>query len=73
MSNKENLPSITTRNNNPDDERSSVAKEKDTASFSHAVGGMMDLTRIEIGELNKIDLESMIKKTENMALKKKGC
>ena len=71
MSNKGNLPSITTRNKNPDDERSSVTKEKDTASLSHAVDGMMDLTRIENGELNKIDLESIINKTENMVLEQK--
>ena len=32
---------------------------------------MMDLTRIENGELNKIDLESMIEKTEEIVLNKK--
>ena len=36
-----------------------------------AVDGMMDLTRIENGELNKIDLESMIEKTEKMVFNKK--
>ena len=73
MSNKENLPLITTRNKIPDDERSIVTKEKDTASISHAVDGMMDLTRIENGKLNQIDLESMMNKTENMVLEKKRC
>ena len=43
-------------------------KEKDTAK---EVDGMMDLTRIEKGELNKIDLQSMIDKTEKMVLEKK--
>ena len=69
MSN-ENLPSITTRNGDPGGERSSVNKEKDTALFASAVGGMVHLTRIENNELNKIDLESMIDKTEKMVLKK---
>ena len=32
---------------------------------------MMDLTRIEKGELNNIDMESMIDKTEKIVLKKK--
>ena len=32
---------------------------------------MMDLTRIENGELNKIGLESMIEKTEKKVLKEK--
>ena len=59
MSN-ENLPSITTRNDDPGDERRSVNKEKDTALFAKAVGGMLDFTRIENSELNKIDLEKMI-------------
>ena len=45
-------------------------KEKDTAK---EVDGMMDLTRIEKGELNKIDLQSMIDKTEKMVLKKIRC
>ena len=61
---QENLPSITTRKNGAGGERSSVNKEKDTALFAREVDGMMDLTRIEKGELNKIDLESMIAKTE---------
>ena len=70
MSNEENLPSITTRNNKPGGERSSVIEEKDTALFVREEDGMMDLTRIEDGELNKVDLESMIGKTEKMVLKK---
>ena len=32
---------------------------------------MMDLTWIEKGEVNKIDLQSIIDETENMVLKKK--
>ena len=68
---QENLPSITTRKNGAGGERSSVNKEKDTALFAREVDGMMDLTRIEKGELNKIDLESMIAKTEKMVLKEK--
>ena len=32
---------------------------------------MMDLMRIKNGELNKIDLENMIEKTEKKVLKKK--
>ena len=68
---EENLPSITTRKNGAGGERSSVNKEKDTALFAREVDGMMDLTRIEKGELNKIDLESMIAKTEKMVLKEK--
>ena len=39
--------------------------------FAKEVDGMMDLTRIEKGELNKIDLESMIAQTEKMVLKRK--
>ena len=50
----ENLPSINTRTDEPGDERSSVDKEKDTTFFAKAVDGMMDLTRIENGDLNKI-------------------
>ena len=68
---QENLPSITTRGNDSGDERSSVMKEKDTAVFAREVADMMDLTRIEKGELNKIDLVSMIDKTEKIVLKKK--
>ena len=70
MSN-ENLPSITTRTDEPGDERSSVNKAIDTALFGQAVDGMMDFRRIENGELNKIDLESMIENTEEMVLNKK--
>ena len=70
MSN-ENLPSITTRNDDPGGESSSVNKEKDIALCTRAVDGMMDLARIENNVLNKIDLESMIDKTEKMVLKKK--
>ena len=47
MSNQENSPSITTRNDEPGGERNSVTKEKDTALFAGEVYGMMDLTRIE--------------------------
>ena len=65
---QENLPSITTRKNGAGGERSSVNKEKDTALFAREVDGMMDSTKIEKGELNKIDLESMIAKTEKMVL-----
>ena len=68
---QENLPSITTRKNDAAGERGSVIKEMDTAVFAREVDGMMDLTRIEKGELNKIDLESMMDKTEKMVLKKK--
>ena len=71
MSNVNDLPSTATRNEIPGDERSSVSKDKDTALFSAAVDGMMDLTRIENGEINKLDLESIIAKTENMVLEKK--
>ena len=71
MSNVNNLPSTATRNDNPGGERSSVTKTKDTALFAAAVDGMMDLTRIENGELNKLDLESMIEKTEKMVLERK--
>ena len=67
---EENLPSITTRKNDAGGERSSVIKEKDTALFARVVDGMIDLTRIEKGVLNKIDLESM---TEKMVLKGKKC
>ena len=70
MSN-ENLPSITTRNDDPGGERSSFKKEKAAALFARAVNGMMDLKRIENGELDKIDLENMIEETEKMVLKKK--
>ena len=70
MSN-ENLPSITTRTDEPGGERSSVNKEKDTTLFAKAVDGIMDLTSIEKIELNKIDLESTIDKTKKMVLKKK--
>ena len=66
---QEILISITTRKNDPGGERSSVIKEKDTALFAREVDGMMDLTRIEKGVLNKINLESMIAKTEKMVLK----
>ena len=69
---KENLPSITTRKNDTGGERSSVIEEKGIAVFAREVDGMMDLTRIEKGELNKINLESMIAKTEKMVLKKKN-
>ena len=69
---QEILPSITTRKKkDAGGERISVNKEKDTALFAREVDGMMDLTRIEKGELNKIDLESMIAKTEKMVLKEK--
>ena len=68
---QKNLPSITTRENGAGGERSSVNKDKDTALFAREVDGMIDLTRIEKGELNKIDLESMIAKTETMILKEK--
>ena len=51
--------------------KSNVNKEKDTALFAKAVDRMMDLTRIENGELNKIELENMIEKTEKMVLNKK--
>ena len=70
MSN-ENLPSITTRTDGPDDERISVNKEKDIALFAKTVDGMVDFTRIENGEFNKIDLEGMIEKTEKIVLNKK--
>ena len=68
---QEHLPSITTRKKDASGERSSVNTEKDTALFAREVDRMMDLTRIEKGKLNKIDLESMIAKTENMVLKEK--
>ena len=68
---QENLPSIATRKKYAGDERSSVNKEKDIFLFARKVDGMMDLTRIEKGELNKIDLESMIAKTEKMGIKEK--
>ena len=68
---QENLRSITTRENDAGGERSSVIREKDTAVFAREVDGMMDLTRIEKGEINKIDLESMIDKIEKMVLKQK--
>ena len=71
MSNQENLPSIITRKDEAGGERSSVIQEKDTAVFAREVDSMMDLTRIEKGELNKIDLQSMIDKTEKMVLEKK--
>ena len=70
MSN-ENLPYTTTRNNEPGGERSSVIKEKDTALFARAVDGMMDLTRVENGELNHFNLENMIDNTKKLVLKKK--
>ena len=70
MNNQENLPSITNMKDKAGGQRSSVMKEKDTAK---EVDGMMDLTRIEKGELNKIDLQSMIDKTEKMVLKKIRC
>ena len=66
MSNEENLSSTTTRNDEPGGDRSSGIKEKDTAVFAREVDGMMDLTRMEKGELNKVDMESMIDKTEKM-------
>ena len=68
---QENLPSITIRKKDAGGERSSVIKEKDTALFAWEVDGMMDLTRIEMGVLNKIDLKSMIAKTEKMVLNEK--
>ena len=58
--NQENLPSIATRKNDASGERSSVIKEKDAALFVREVDGMMDLTCIEKGVFNKVDLESMI-------------
>ena len=70
MSN-ESLPSITTRSDDPGSVKSSVNKAKDTALFTRAIDGMMDLIRIENNELDKIDLESMIDKIEKMVLKKK--
>ena len=72
MSN-ENLQSITTRTDGPDDERSSVNKEKDTALFAKALAGIMGLTSIENSDLNKIDLESMIEETENWCSTRKKC
>ena len=68
MSNQENFPSITTRKDEASGERSSVIKEKDTAVFARAQDGMTDLKRIENGELNKVDLESMIEKTKSQRL-----
>ena len=68
---QESLPSITTRENDAGGERSSVIKEKEIALFAREVDSMMDLTRIEKKVLNKIDLESMIAKTEKMVLKEK--
>ena len=70
MSNK-NLQSITTRTDGPDDKRSSVNKEKNTALFAKVLDGIMDLTSIENSDLNKIDLESMIEETEKTVLNKK--
>ena len=70
---QENLPSITTREKDAGGERSSVNKEKDTTLFAREVDGMTDLIRIEKRELNKIDLESMIAKTEKWFSRKKGC
>ena len=64
MSNEENLSSITTRNKEAGGERSSIIKEKDTAVFAREVDGIMELTRIEKGVLNKVDLESMTDKSE---------
>ena len=64
MSNEENLPSIATRNNKSGGEKSNAIKAKDIALFAREVDGMENLTRVEDGELNKVDLESMIGKTE---------
>ena len=67
---QENLPSITTRKNDAGGERSSVNKKKDAALFARGVDGMIDLTRIEKGELNKIDLESFSRKKRMLKSKK---
>ena len=56
MSNEEYLPSITSKNCKP--------------LFAREVDGMMYLTKIEDGEINKVDLERMIEKTEKMVQKK---
>ena len=55
MNEQKDLPSSTTRNDEPGGERSSVMKENDTAIFSKEIEGIMELTRIENGELNKVD------------------
>ena len=65
----ENLPSITTRENDDGGQRSSAITEKDTAVFAREVDGVIDLTRPEKDKLNKIDLESKIEK-EKIVLKK---
>ena len=70
MSN-EDLPSITSRTDESGDERSSVNTEKESALFAQAIDAIIQATRIENGELNNIDLESMIEKTEEMGLSKK--
>ena len=66
------LPSIAIRKNDTGGERSCVIKKKDTAVFAREVDGMIYFTRIEKGEVNKIDLENMIDKTEKVVLKEKN-
>ena len=71
MSKQANLPSIATRNDEPGGEKSIVAKEKDTIIFSKEIDGIMELTRIENGQLNKVDYESLMDKTDKMMLNNK--
>ena len=68
MSNQMNLLSITTRNDEPGGES---IKEKDATIFSKEIEGIMELTRIENGQLNKVDYESLTEKTVKMILKNK--
>ena len=62
MSNQKDLPSITTRNNEPGGESCNVIKEKDTPICPKEIEGIMELTRIENGQLNKADYESLTEK-----------
>ena len=71
MSNQENLLSTTSRNDEAGGERSSAIKEKVTAVCAREVDDMIDLTRIEKIELNKVDQESMIDKSGKWCSRKK--
>ena len=68
---QKDLPSITIRNDEPGGERTSVIKEKETAIFSKEIEGFMELIRIENGQLNKVDYDSLTEKFAKMILKTK--
>ena len=72
MNEQKDVPSITTRNDETGGERSSVIKEKDTAMFYKEIEGIMELTRIENGQLNKVDYDSLTEKTAQVILKNKN-